>query len=517
MMQQNGAPPKEGPAPVSVNDARQSTRGDLDPQGPRGAPAPAARGRVRIPEARAAVAARTGGLCHLCGAPLGAAFDVDHARPHATGGGLDLANLWPACPSCNRSRGAGPADLDPWALAYAIAGRLAALGLGARVGRPRRGPLVTTVPITPEAGALAAVLAAGPEIGAALGGLPVRMAPLGGGCAAEVPRRDRPRVILADLGAPAPFGLRLPLGLEAAGGLVVTLDLAKAPHVVIVGQTGGGKSTLLRAIAAGAARAGAALMLLDSDGATFGPFARSGALLAPTSEAPVDHARALAAVLAAMHGRPLDPEARRPWVILIDEVQRLCPRGRAALGALLSEGRKYGLHLVAATQYPRADFLSTPAMDQAPVRIAFRLGAPIAARAVGLPGAESLTGAGDCLIASGGGPALRMLAAWPADSEVEAAAGPPRAGAPWALDWTLTGAPKGLDPEAPPEAAALAAAVRTARLAPALAWARAEGPAVTAAAIRRRFAIGQDVARAIRDKVRSEQVEVTDLTDERKG
>lgn len=58
---------------------------------------------------------RSGGKCHLCFKRLdfgayGAlnadgAWEIDHSRPRAFGGSDHLNNLYPACPSCNRSKG----------------------------------------------------------------------------------------------------------------------------------------------------------------------------------------------------------------------------------------------------------------------------------------------------------------------------------------------------------------------------------------------------------------------------
>lgn len=58
---------------------------------------------------------RTSGYCHLCGKKLAfknygvigarAAWEVEHSNPQAKGGSHRLNNLYPACISCNRSKG----------------------------------------------------------------------------------------------------------------------------------------------------------------------------------------------------------------------------------------------------------------------------------------------------------------------------------------------------------------------------------------------------------------------------
>ncbi len=58
---------------------------------------------------------RTSGYCHLCHKKLAfknygvlgsrAAWEVEHSNPQAKGGTHRLNNLYPACISCNRSKG----------------------------------------------------------------------------------------------------------------------------------------------------------------------------------------------------------------------------------------------------------------------------------------------------------------------------------------------------------------------------------------------------------------------------
>lgn len=58
---------------------------------------------------------RTSGYCHLCHKKLGfknygilgarGAWEVEHSNPRAKGGTNRINNLYPACISCNRSKG----------------------------------------------------------------------------------------------------------------------------------------------------------------------------------------------------------------------------------------------------------------------------------------------------------------------------------------------------------------------------------------------------------------------------
>ena len=58
---------------------------------------------------------RTTGYCHICHKKLAfknystlnnrGAWEVEHSKPHAKGGSNYIRNLYPACISCNRSKG----------------------------------------------------------------------------------------------------------------------------------------------------------------------------------------------------------------------------------------------------------------------------------------------------------------------------------------------------------------------------------------------------------------------------
>lgn len=436
------------------------------------------RTRARGP-AQALVLDRTGGACYRCGRQLDpAGFDADHVRPASHGGSGELGNMAPSCQRCNRRRQHRyPADRDPRRLALVLAARWSALGIRGRMLPPCVGPGAVVLRLVPAPGHVAPALRAAGEVRAALGSDLVRVYAQGGAVAVELPRWARSPVGLADL--PAPRGLVLPLGLDSRTGSPVALDLAAAPHVLAGGQTGSGKSTALRVLAYQLARAGARLALADSDADTWGPFARAAALAWPVAEAPAD-IRALVLAVAGELGKR-DP-AGPPLVLLVDEVQTLDPPARRALADVLARGRKHGIRVILATQYVRADVLDRRLTDQCGWRIGGRVQDATASRLVlGSAGAEALSGAGD-LLNSYGGTVRRVLIALPTAAELAGLDQADQApGAlPTAPDADQAAAGEGLDPRI-------------------LAWARDQGPAVSARAIRRRWRIGQTPARAYRD------------------
>jgi len=61
---------------------------------------------------RLVVIAASGGVCALCGEPLGTRVHVDHIVPIAFGGTDDLTNLRATHARCNMRRGVRPGDGD---------------------------------------------------------------------------------------------------------------------------------------------------------------------------------------------------------------------------------------------------------------------------------------------------------------------------------------------------------------------------------------------------------------------
>lgn len=430
------------------------------------------------------------GRCHVCGAELdpAAAWDGDHVTALDAGGLHELANLAPACPRCNRARQAGPVLGSVEAVrrravlaSVILAGQLGALGVPTMPGRPDVGPHVLTLRLAVQPGYARMAAALGPEVRAALNSPSARVQLAGAWLTVELPRPVRDRVELAAMPA---AGLAVGLGLDA-GGRWCRLDLGQAPHVLIGGQTGSGKSTALRAIVAGLARSGGCrLALADSDADTFTPFSRLAALYAGVA------GDAAAAGDLVMHvAEVMDRRAAGdgpPLVLIVDEVQTLDAAARAALLDIARRGRKRSVHLLAATQYVRGDVLDRTLTDQFGWRLAGRVTDATASRLIlGQAGAELLHGRGDMLL-SHGGRVTRLQVAYGTRADFSR------------LD-QVDQAPA-LVTFARPEH--VGHAENAERNGAALAWAVAYGADVSAAAIRKRWACGMDRARVIRDDAR---------------
>lgn len=454
---------------------------------------------------RADVLARTGGRCYLCGTTVTADdFEVDHVIPVSRGGPHVLANLAPACGPCNARKAARVVALPASELARAvvwtgaIVRRLAQCGITSAPVYPAPGafgPHVVTLRVQPAPGMVAAAMRAAPEIEAALGelraGTPtVRYAPPH--IVVEVPRVNRRPVALADMRA---RGLAVQVGV-AADSRPAVIDLAAAPHVLIGGATGGGKSVLLQTLAHGLACGGATLALADGDASTFDAMRDWHALayqIADTAPAAV----ALACEVQSLIDRRKAAQAgaHAPIVLMIDEAQLVTAdkRGRMAIADIAARGRKHGVHLVLATQYVRADVLDTRITGQCGWRVAMRLETEVAARLIGCAGASRLAGRGDCLIAHAGRTVRAQIALGTADDMTRVAA-------------------SGIGQNVMHRASCAPIAAHGAGLAEELlAWAVAQGPHVSGRAIRlesqRRApdgrGIGTEAACAIRDMARA--------------
>ena len=62
-------------------------------------------GGRKIPKLRAAVVAKYGSDCWICGKPIAGQVSLDHVIPRSRGGTDDLDNLRPSCLGCNVARG----------------------------------------------------------------------------------------------------------------------------------------------------------------------------------------------------------------------------------------------------------------------------------------------------------------------------------------------------------------------------------------------------------------------------
>jgi DNA segregation ATPase FtsK/SpoIIIE, S-DNA-T family len=297
----------------------------------------------------------------------------------------------------------------------------------------------------------------------------------------EVPNEHRDTVLLGDvlrsraaLGNPAP--LLVGLGADVEGQHVVG-DIARWPHAIIAGTTGGGKSCLINSglvsVLTRSTPDEVRMLLIDPKGTELAAYAGLPHLAHPIVTGPEDGADALAWAMGEMERRnarlatagcrdidryntkvragaipgPLMPRllvvvdeladllmvdkerrttaAARPRVsdLIPAEVGEEPPSVEYSTQRLTQLGRACGLHCLLATQHPTAKVLTGLIKANTPVRLALSVSSMSASQTIlgeGRTAAVHLLGQGDCLYLGPGQPAeIRLQAALTPDDDID--------------------------------------------------------------------------------------------------
>jgi DNA segregation ATPase FtsK/SpoIIIE-like protein len=257
-----------------------------------------------------------------------------------------------------------------------------------------------------------------------------------------------------------PKRLQVVLGKDIMGDAFVT-DLTKAPHLLIAGQTGAGKSVcinvLLASILFSKTPDEVRLILVDPKVVELAMYRDIPHLLHPVVTSPEVAVQALKwlcvemdrryGVLANAKVRNIEgfndkfknlelseevPEEDRklmPFiVVVIDELADLMMTAgkeiETSIARIAQKARAVGIHLVLATQRPSVNVITGVIKANLPSRISFKVASYIDSKTIldGI-GAEKLLGKGDMLFRSNDNPELvRIHGAFLKDLEVEALA-----------------------------------------------------------------------------------------------
>jgi len=286
----------------------------------------------------------------------------------------------------------------------------------------------------------------------------------------EIPnRRARPvtfrEVIEGETWRHCSCEVPLLLGKDVAGNDLI-FDLTKAPHLLVAGATGSGKSVCLNAILNGFLMSRTPqqlrLILVDPKRVEFTCYNDLPHLLVPVVNDPKKVAFGLRWAIMEMEkryrllqkvgcrnivaynnrliatqeelfgedappvsqGAPEDAPERLPYiVIVVDEVADIMlavgKEVEPAIARLTSLSRAVGIHLILATQRPSVDVITGTIKSNIPGRIAFKVSQSNDSRTIlDSTGAEELIGKGDMLFLREGSQLMRAQGAWVSDEEI---------------------------------------------------------------------------------------------------
>jgi S-DNA-T family DNA segregation ATPase FtsK/SpoIIIE len=365
-----------------------------------------------------------------------------------------------------------------------LEGVLEDFGVKGEIIHVRPGPVVTLYELEPAPGIKSSrVIGLADDIARSMSAIACRVAVVPGRNAIgiELPNSKRETVYLREILASKDFEeskLKLALALgKSINGEVVTVDIAKMPHVLVAGTTGSGKSvainTMILSLVYRMTPEKCRLIMIDPKMVELSVYDGIPHLLTPVVTEPKKAVVALKWTVREMEDRyrkmaklgvrnqegfnarvveakakgeslkrtvqtgfdrqtgeaiyeteDLDLEPMPFIVVIIDEVADLMMvAGKDIEGAVQRLGqmaRAAGIHVIMATQRPSVDVITGTIKANFPTRMSFQVTSKIDSRTIlGEQGAEQLLGMGDMLYMAGGGRIQRVHGPFVSDNEVE--------------------------------------------------------------------------------------------------
>ena len=334
---------------------------------------------------------------------------------------------------------------------------LQSFGVSAHVVNVVRGPSVTRYELELDQGVkLNKLTNLSGDIALALGASAVRVAPIPGKISTvgiEVPNKVVSSVCVRDIIASKEFTdnpskVAFAVGKDISGRPIVG-NIAKLPHMLIAGTTGSGKSvctnSLIISLLYKATPEEVRLIMVDPKMVELSIYNGIPHLLIPVVTDPKKAAGALQWAVSEMmkryqkfsevgardlatyneHARKReDLETMPQIVVVIDELADLmlvaAKEVEESICRVAQMGRASGMHLVIATQSPRADVITGLMKANIPSRIALAVASSLESRIIlDTTGAEKLVGKGDMLYAPLGQDKLRVQGCFITDEERE--------------------------------------------------------------------------------------------------
>jgi S-DNA-T family DNA segregation ATPase FtsK/SpoIIIE len=339
--------------------------------------------------------------------------------------------------------------------------KLTQFGVQGKVTAVHHGPVVTTFEFEPAPGVrIKDIVSRSDDLALAMRARSLRMiAPIPGRAAVgiEIPnplgRTVYLHEVLSEMSESQRLkGVMIGLGVDVVGKPFL-MNLCEAPHLLIAGTTGSGKSVCLNTILASILLhyrpSDVRMLLVDPKMVEMSQYNGVPHLLHPVITDPKDAARMLeflvgemgrrnelfrrhgvrniesynAKVAMAKHDEPAD---RLPFIVLVvDELGDLALAKGVDIESLLTRlaqmARAAGIHMILATQRPSVDVIVGRTKANFPTRIAFRVATKVDSRTIlDTIGADKLLGKGDMLyLDSHHQQPARLHGAWVSEGEIE--------------------------------------------------------------------------------------------------
>lgn len=305
---------------------------------------------------------------------------------------------------------------------------LANFNIGAQVSSISPGPVVTRYELKLNTGVKTnSIEKLSVELAMGLKARSIRVVPITERAvvAVEIPNKNPDIVYIRDvLNAPEfedSDGINVVLGRDIAGKPVVT-DITKAPHMIVAGQTGSGKSVgvnaFLISMLATKTPEELKLILIDPKIVELSPYNSIPHLLTPVVTDSVKAIKVLNWVskemderyklLAEVGSRNIQGynkkvPTRMPYiVVVIDELADLMmtagKKAEIEIVRIAQKARAVGIHLILTTQRPSVNVITGLIKANVPTRVGFQTTSQIDSRIImDKNGCESLLGKGDML------------------------------------------------------------------------------------------------------------------------
>ena len=323
-------------------------------------------------------------------------------------------------------------------------------GIMGRVKEVHVGPTVTQYEIEIKAGTkVNKILSINREIALALAAKDVRIqAPIPGKSTIgiEIPNPKTSEVKMKDILAGIPkkldsSKLLAPLGLDIMGNIQY-FEINKAPHMLIAGSTGSGKSVcinnIITSILMRAKPDEVKMILVDPKKVELNCYEGVPHLMRPVVTDPKKASVALQKVCLIMEERyemfantGTRNKARKPELeklpfilVIIDELADLMmvasKEVEESIMRITQLARAAGIHLIVATQRPSTDVITGLIKSNIPTRISFMVSSNVDSRTIlDMGGAEKLLGKGDMLFLPPGEPSpIRIQGSFVSDEEI---------------------------------------------------------------------------------------------------